>query len=138
MNTLGALGVDLAPGTYHADFLIRMVPCAFSIAAIPIGFGVARRLTGSATSGLIVSALIAIAPFHIFYAQELRPYAAMTVFVLGAIWGLSKALETDRPAHWAGFTLLLALAMYTHFFTVWYMASMGLAVCIVALKRGLR
>lgn len=133
-----ALGLDLAPGTYRTDFLVRLIPCAFSVASIPLGFAVARRFTTSVGVGLLVALLMAISPFHIFYAQEVRPYSTMTFFVLAALWLLGRALETNGAAHWIGYTLVLALATYNHFFTVWYVASLGLAVLLVlALRRRL-
>ncbi|NUM55997.1 MAG: glycosyltransferase family 39 protein [Candidatus Hydrogenedentes bacterium] len=132
---LSAAGIELAAGTYRTDFLVRLVPCVISIAAIPMTFAVALRLAGSASIGLLAGVLVAVSPFHVFYAQELRPYSALTFFVLGALWFAINALESDRAVHWTGFVVMLALSMYSHFFTVWYIASLGLAVCVVSAIR---
>lgn len=123
-------GASLEPGTWATDFLLRLIPCACSIACIPLTFAVARRLTGTAAPALAASFLVAISPLHVYYAQELRPYASMTFLALGAWWCMLRALDEDRLRHWAGMTILLALSMYNHFFSVWNIAAFNLCFLV--------
>lgn len=103
----------------ESDFLIRLLPCVFGILCIPLVFLAARALLRRVDAALIAAFLFAIAPFHIYYAQELRVYTVYTALSLCALYCLAKALEQGEQRYWVGLALAEALLLYTHFISVW-------------------
>jgi len=113
------------------DLLIRLLPCLFGVLCIPLVFAAARALLRRADAALIAAFLYAIAPFHIYYAQELRVYTVYTALSLCAVYCLVKVLGEDPhpdplpegegsgKRYWVGLVLTEALLLYTHFIAVW-------------------
>jgi mannosyltransferase len=82
--------------------------------------------------GLIAAALVAVNPFLLWYSQEARAYALVTLFVSVGLWFFGRALAGDRWAL-AGWALVSGLALVTHYFAVfvvvpeaiWLLARVG-------------
>jgi mannosyltransferase len=73
-------------------------------------------------TGVIASLLLATSSFHIFYSQELRPYALPAAIGIASWWVLLKTLTLKKglaPAEywrwWFGFGLLTALGIYASY-----------------------
>ncbi len=109
----------LAPGTYAYDFLLRLIPCVFSLLAVPLVYLLARVLIEEETPALIAAGLCAISPFQVYYAQEIKPYSLYLALSLGLLICLVRALETDRLKYWIGYVVFLTLCIYSHFFSAW-------------------
>ncbi|NIA15478.1 MAG: hypothetical protein GWP08_15550 [Nitrospiraceae bacterium] len=109
-----------------SDFALRLLPCIAGIVAMALVFAVCRAITQNAGASIAAAYLYAISPYQIFYAQELRNYTVYTVMCLLALWCLVRALEGNRFRHWAALTALLALLMYTHYFSIWTIAVFNL------------
>ncbi|MBI5091919.1 MAG: glycosyltransferase family 39 protein [Candidatus Hydrogenedentes bacterium] len=110
-------------GSDAATILARLLPCILSTACVPMAYVTARELTRTTDAGLIAAFLVAISPFQIYYAQELRAYALHVLLALGALWCMARALDTNRLAYWAGLTLLLTASIYNHFYSVWVVTA---------------
>ena len=108
------------------DFAIRLLPCAFGIAAVPLTFLVARTLFQNARAGLVAAYVCAINPFQIYYAQELRIYTFLAMLSLLAVYLTFQALETGRPRYWIAFVAVEVVMMYSHFMTVWFIFAINL------------
>jgi len=120
---VGTLGL---PATSAAsDFAIRLLPCMFGILAMPVLYALAVRVAGCRRAAIATVFLYAIAPFHIFYAQELRIYSFLTLVALAACWFMVRALDEDRPALWFGLVASLAVMMYSHYISMWYIFACG-------------
>lgn len=109
------------------DAWIRMPPALFGILCIPLIFAAARALLRDNVSALFAAALFAAAPFHVYYAQELRIYAFYTAAWLAALYCFVRALETGRPWAWCGLALCQTIALYAHFISVWTVIAFNLA-----------
>jgi mannosyltransferase len=101
--TWGGLLVNLQ-GPLHAAFLhvwcglfgwgelaVRLPQALISAASVPLLFVVARPVFGDRKS-LAASVLLAVNPFHIWYAQEVRNYSLVMLF---AILGLGAMQRFD-------------------------------------------
>lgn len=113
------------------DLLLRLLPFLFSVATLPVVYFLARRLFRDERSACLALLLFAIAPFQIYYAQELRVYSVVVLFALLAVWFMVEALENGRPVAWAGLVFSLALLMYAHFITMWYIFALNLAFLLL-------
>ena len=120
----------LCPTLQHTDvaydFLLRLLPCVFSIVTLPLIFVVCRLLTANDRAALLATLLAAISPFQVYYAQELKAYSVYLAVSLAAFICFLKALQEDRLRYWTGLVLLEAVSMYVHFFSVWNIALFNL------------
>lgn len=109
------------------DFLLRLLPCGFGILNIVLVYGVTRRLFGCVRTALCAALLFAIAPFQIYYAQELRVYSLYVTLSLLAVGSMAGALAENRPRYWAGYILSLSLLLYCHYIAMWLMFTLNVA-----------
>jgi 4-amino-4-deoxy-L-arabinose transferase-like glycosyltransferase len=70
----------------------------------------------------------AVSPFHVWYSQEVRPYALLVLLATIAVGAFARALDTNRFAWWGAAVLAIVLALYTH-----PIGLALLAVCAVSL-----
>ena len=68
-----------------------------SILCVPLMYVLARRLLGQ-TAGLLAAALMACAPFAVYYAQEARMYGLALMLFLLAFYAVARALDSGQPA----------------------------------------
>jgi mannosyltransferase len=65
--------------------------------------------------GLLASLLLATSSFHIFYSQELRPYALPLLWTTLSWWLLLQWLDTKKRPHLAWFTVSTVLGLYSSY-----------------------
>ena len=95
---------------------LRSLSALAGTATVVAAYGAGESLV-SRRVGLIAAALVAVNPFLIWYSQEARAYALVTLFVSVGLWLFGRALAGDRRAL-AGWSLVSSLALVTHYFAV--------------------
>lgn len=80
-------------GPGNNDFVLRLPSALAAILCIPLTYVVTRRLLGLRTA-LLATALMALSPYAIYYAQEARMYALVLLFTLLAMYCLLRMLPT--------------------------------------------
>ncbi|MDQ1256003.1 MAG: hypothetical protein QG656_598 [Candidatus Hydrogenedentes bacterium] len=118
-------------GTAACDFLLRLLPCLVGVLTIPLVFVTARVLVRDEATALLAALLYAIAPFQVYYAQELRNYALHVTLCTAALLFFVRAVEGNRARDWCAWTVLITLGIYNNFVTVWVVVAFN--VCFVAL-----
>lgn len=118
-------------GSESLDFILRLLPLFFGVLVVPLTFSAGRYLSGDARVGLLAAFMVAVSPFHIYYAQELRPHTLYVLLVLAAELYAFKALEENRPKAWVALVALSSLSFYAYYFSVWFMAAINLYVLIM-------
>ena len=68
--------------------------------------------------GLYAALLLAANPYHIWYSQEARMYAWVTLFVSLSVLLALKVWRRPCLATWAGYVLSTTAALYTHYYAV--------------------
>lgn len=117
-------------------FALRFIGAAVSTLAVPLLARLGRRALGGRV-GWGAALLLAISPFHVWEAQELRNYGLLLTLNLVSVYGLYRFIESPkvatRPAAWlalwAGASLL---AVYTHYFG-FFVLAFGLLTLVTAL-----
>ena len=101
------------------------------VLAVALVYFVARAWFKSAPAGLAAALLLAIAPFHVFYSQEARPYSLAVVAVLVMLLLFHHALERRDWTGWLLFGAGLGVALYAHYFLALLVVPAGvtLAAC---------
>ncbi len=88
-----------------------------------------RVFLGPAT-GLWSGALAAIAPLHIYYSQEARPYALLSLAIVLITITLWRAVQVGTWSRWLAFSSCTLFALATHYFAVLVLAPAGLLVLL--------
>ena len=97
---------------------LRSLNVLLSMAVIYLAYRLVKDLYGQA-AGLWTALLVAVAPFHIFYAQEMRMYTLLALGLTGYAWcflRLTRAQDDERIhwPFWVGLVLFGTVAMYSH------------------------
>jgi 4-amino-4-deoxy-L-arabinose transferase-like glycosyltransferase len=117
-----------------SEVAVRMPSVLVSLGVVALTFLMARRLGGDRV-GILAATLIAVSPFQITAAQEARMYPFLTVFGLGAAYGLWLALEEGKGRHWVAYVIFTLLALSTHYFALLLVLTQGLYVLFVHRSR---
>jgi len=101
-----------------------------AVACIPFAYRFARRLFDERV-GRVTAWLLAISPFHVWYAQEIRGYAWAILWTTIALWLFARIWDGSRDgATWIGISLALALALLTNFSLVFLLAATSALVLV--------
>ncbi|HEX2981272.1 MAG TPA: glycosyltransferase family 39 protein, partial [Anaerolineaceae bacterium] len=112
-NIVAGTSADTMPPLYYfllhfwmlfsrALWWTRLLNVLFSLATIWLLYRLVAGLA-SQRAGLWAAALAAIAPFHIYHAQELRSYALLGFFELAYLYFFSRLWLCPAPGvrrHW--------------------------------------
>ncbi len=74
---------------------VRMLSVLFGAGAIPVIYLIGKRMSG-AVMGLAAAVLLALSPFHIYFAQETRMYTLLAFNAAVAIYALVRLLTDSR------------------------------------------
>ena len=98
--------------------LVRLPALIAGTLLIPATYSLGARTVGRG-AGLIASALVAIAPFTVFYSTDGRAYMLAALLVAVAALALLRASDDgSRRWWWAGYALASCAAVYTHYTSV--------------------
>jgi mannosyltransferase len=104
------------------EFALRFLSAGVAILAIPLVFILGRRL-GDDRVGLIASALLAISPFHIWYAQEARMYALLATLGLASWVFWLRLLDRRERLNFVTYVLVTTGALLTHYFALFLLSA---------------
>lgn len=100
----------------NSDFALRFMSVFFAAIGIILAYRLLRRWFGDKTAGF-ATIFLAISPFLIRYGQEMRMYGLVFAIIMGATLALDVALKDKKKWAWALYAVLVALGMWTHYFT---------------------
>lgn len=92
----------------NTPYDVRLLSVLFGAGTIPIVYLIGKRLSG-VMMGLAAAALLALSPFHIYFAQEARMYTLLTFNAAAAIYALVRLLTDPRSVRPIGSQLRDAL-----------------------------
>lgn len=92
----------------------RSLPALLSLLSLPLMYALAQELFASNLTALLATALLALSPFDILFAQTARQYSLLTVLVIGSSWLLLRAIRLRDWQNWVSYSLVSALGFYTH------------------------
>ena len=121
--------LDVHPPLYY--WLLRIWSLAFgrslialrsfsvfcAIIALVFAFMTFKRWSKSYKIANFLTLALALCPFFVYYATEIRMYGLVCAIVMASIYVLDLALEKNSRKYWAIYTLLLVAALYTHYFS---------------------
>lgn len=92
---------------------LRLVAVALGVLCIPVLFLLVRRICG-VRPALFAALLLALSPQHVWYSQEVRPYALSCLLALGSFYCFWRAVEGGGRRWWAASLLVNALLPWAH------------------------
>jgi uncharacterized membrane protein len=112
----------------HSVTAIRLLSVLIGLLALPCMFWLCIELFEAPLVAWVSTALFAIAPFHVLYAQEAREYSFWTVTILLSSACCLWAMRTNKSWQWGVYGLTSALGLYVHPFSGFVLVSHGLYV----------
>ena len=103
--------------TYFSDseFFVRLPSALLAAGTVVTLFVLGKRIFGTGV-GLLAALLLAVAPYHVWYAQEARPYAALSFYSLLSLLFFWSLLERVTLWRAIGFAVATCLNLYNHLF----------------------
>lgn len=141
----GALERDGAPPLFYVllhfwieafgsgDVAVRAFAGVCSVATLPAFWLIGQRLGGRRLAG--VTLLVgATAPFAFRYATEARMYSLIMLLVAWGLLAVWRALDRPSPIRLALVALVALALLYTHNWSLYLVAVVGLMVLVRALR----
>ena len=97
------------------ELAVRLPSLIAGTLVIPALYGLGRELYDRRT-GLIAAAFVAASPLLIWYAQEARMYAFVSLFGLLALLTQVRVARNPSTANWALYILATAALLWSHYF----------------------
>jgi hypothetical protein len=101
---------------------VRLLSVFAGTLTVPLLYQVGRHLADDRV-GMLASLVMAIAPFHIYYSQEVRMYGLVTLLGLLSVYFALLLLEIRETASrrrqialWTGYVAITLAAMYTQYY----------------------
>ena len=98
-----------------SEFAVRLPSLIAGTLVIPVLYLLGRELYDRRT-GLIAAAFGAVSPLLVWYAQEARMYAFVTLFGLLAVYTQLLTIRRGRPVDWAAYILATSALLWSHYF----------------------
>ena len=118
----------------QSEVAMRSLSAAIGLLSVAALYGLGRDLWGQ-TAGLLAAMLLAVSPLHIWYSQETRMYGLMALWAILSSWLMFRAWERGGRLNWAGYALVAALGMYTHYYMGFVLLAQNLFVGYLLLRR---
>lgn len=109
----------------------RWLSALCGIVTIPVFYFLCRRFSGRMASS-IAALTLAVSPFHVYYSQEARPYAFVTLLAVVTTSIVADLLANQKSrSHWIALTLLSFIGLFSNYF---YALIIGVQALILLLR----
>jgi hypothetical protein len=117
--------------TGRSEFALRFTALFWSVLLVPLVYLLGRRAFGP-KEGMLAALLMAISPFHVWYAQEARMYTLATFLGLLSSYLLLLTLQRGRRSLWLAYTLAALAAPYAHLYACFVLLFQSLFTIVWA------
>ncbi|MFL5894321.1 MAG: glycosyltransferase family 39 protein [Thermoleophilaceae bacterium] len=100
---------------------LRSLSAIFGVGTVVFVYLTAREVA-SRRAARIAALLTAVNPFLVWYSQEARAYALVTMLSAGSAWLLVRALRDESPRWLVLWAVVSGLALATHYFALFLIA----------------
>jgi len=115
----------------QSPFATRLLSVFLGLMTVAVTFAIGRRLFDG-RAGAIGMLIVAISPFHVYYSQETRMYAALGLFCSLVVLFFLRAVVRANDwrleiGDWAGVAVSAAAAMYMQNLAAFFLLAFGLS-----------
>ncbi|MCC6626026.1 MAG: glycosyltransferase family 39 protein [Chloroflexi bacterium] len=112
-------------------FAVRALSALASALCLPLLYALGRALTDRATA-LLATGLLALSPFHIWYAQETRMYALLALTGLASTLALVRLLQRPGWGRWLIYVGATGAMLWVHYLALFTLAAQAVVVLALA------
>ena len=116
------------PGTDEA--WLRVPSLVASVAAVPVLYAIARPLLGTAPA-LLAALGLAVAPYHVSFANYSRAFMLAGLGLLLALWAAARLAQGGRRRWWWLWAAGAVVALYSEYDTGLALAAMAGALLVL-------
>ena len=99
----------------QSEFITRFVSLVFGALSVPLIYLLGKSL-GQPATGVLAAFLMAINPFQIWHAQDVRNYTIWPALSMAGLIFLLYALREGKIRYWVGYAGMTLLSLYTHYY----------------------
>ncbi len=96
------------------EIALRLLSVIFGLLTILVTYFIGKEIK-SKTFGVLASFLLAIAPLHVYYSQEVRMYMLSSLFVSLAVYFYIRICKKPKSWEWIGFSSSISLVFLTDY-----------------------
>ena len=100
--------------TGYSEFMLRFPSIVSNIISIFLLYKIGRKYFDDKV-GRLAAFIMAIAPLHLWYSQEVRGYTLYTLLILVMVYFLGLAIEKDHWRDWLIFTTASLMAIFVSY-----------------------
>jgi hypothetical protein len=115
----------------------RLVSVVAGTLAIAVVYFLMARLV-QPWAGVVTALVLAVAPLHIWYSQEGRPYVLMTLLIALSYLALVVYVQTGRRGWVPVYALAVLASVYTEYSAIYALLPQGLLLAYLLLVPGIR
>ncbi len=117
-----------------SEVAIRGLSAICTIAIIPLTYVLIRRLWDERVA-LLAALFVACGPLLVRYGQEARMYGLAALLVVAAAYCFVRAQQSSSWRWWGGYSAGFAMALYTHYYTIFAIFAFMAYVTLVTNRR---
>ena len=102
----------------HSIEALRAFSTFCAVIALFLVYKLSFRWSKSNVTSLFLTIAVALCPFFIYYASEMRMYTMTCAIVIGGTLALDYALKEKKKKYWIIYAITITLAFYTQYFAV--------------------
>ncbi|HJX38385.1 MAG TPA: glycosyltransferase family 39 protein, partial [Anaerolineae bacterium] len=121
----------------QSEFVTRFLSLLFGVVSVPLLYQLGTSMRRP-NVGVLAAFLIAINPFQVWHAQDVRNYTLWPAFSMASLAFLLHALQQGRPKHWAGYAGMALLSVYTHYYDLFLLLFQNLFFLTLVICHGRR
>ena len=104
----------------------RLLSIIAGLITVYLVYLIAFEALSDAKTARLSMLFAALAPFQVHYAQEIRMYSFLAMWLLLATYAYQRASKTGNWRWWILFSVSAALAQYTHNLAAFYLIALAL------------
>lgn len=117
----------------ESAWAMRFAGVTAAVLAVAVLYSLARRTLHRTPAALLAAGLLAVNPFQIWLAQDIRSYpffALLGLLSSAALWQALNRTGASARRGWAAYVILTVACLYIHYYTVFLIAFQGLFVLL--------
>jgi uncharacterized membrane protein len=115
------------------EAILRLPAVIFGVGSVLLIALLGTRLFNS-NVGLTAAIILAMAPIHIYFSQELRFYSLATFTILATVFSFILAIERNTYRYWVLYVVALTISLYAHYYTGLVLLGLGTWILIFQRK----
>ena len=104
----------------------RLLSIITGLVSVYLIYLVALEMLSDEKTARLSMLFASLAPFQVHYAQEIRMYSLLTMWLLLGTYAYQRGSRTSHWKWWGLFSISAALAQYTHHLAAFYLVALAL------------